>query len=699
MPKLYALLVGVNTYPQLAKELQLNGPIGDLEKVKKYLQQPYVQVAFDQVQVQQLSSPAPNDQTLANKANMLRGFQEFLGQAQAGDTVLFYYSGHGVREQTNIPAFQREEIDGHIANITAYDFDLKAPNRGQALLSDKELRYLIRQLAEDAQGKPKAHVLTLFDCCHSGENTRSPDKVEAGAKARQIVRQAIAGRQKTDFIFYADPAVRTKLEAGASLNEVLPLGDHVMLAACREVELAWELGGTGGVFTAALLEVLQAEEGKITYQDLHTRILNRMRFFYHKATEPRDQRQTPQLFVKAPSPSARYRQFLTQVAQERPGTFPLDYANKDREWRLAAGALHGLNPEQNKNPNAVVVKDRKQPGQQWVAKIKAVYPTHALLSWPQAEPAHQGIYQAEVAGLAIPPLSIYLSGEATGVKLARQGLADLSSTTASAWFVEVADENAADYVLHAQNGLWYTCLPFDARPLLKPIQYLQNGNPQPQKAYVAFEDFKQMAKWHYLKNLEYFASSSSSLRAGSDRLIELRVFEGSGQEAGRRIEPKDGRFLIELTKAQPTKGLRFELINHSDQLLYCSLAYLNFHFGFYSQAIMMRPQQGLEKGDVFRSHQSADSQYLTWEIDAYTKEYQWPGEHNYLKLVVSKTPFPLELFDMDGLPLPVGQYRGPLRDMVVEEPILDWEIRTYDFFVVNPYFDFELAQQKALAHV
>lgn len=694
MPKLYALLVAVNHYPNIPGA-QLAGPIGDLEKIEEYLTQSYTQDLFSSVRIQKLTSPAIDPADLPSKSNIVQGFTQFLGQAQAGDTVLFYYSGHGVREETDIKAFSRAEIDGYIANITAYDFDINKTNTGQSLLSDKELRYLIRQLAEDKNGKPKAHVVTIFDCCHSGENTRGPEKIQEAAIARQIVRKAISGRPKEGFIFYQDSAVATKLNTGAPLNDLLPLGAHVMLAACREVELAWEYPNVGGAFTAALVDVLKKHEGLISYQELHTRILNRMRFFFNQDQEVKDYRQTPQLFVQGISPESHFHQFLSNVPQGRSGAFAVEYASPEKEWRLVAGALHGINPKQQERGNAVQVFDPKNPTLEFPAKITAVYPTHSILGWPQAVPASNGNWYATIEGLSIPPLNIYLSGEQQGLEFARLGLNTLTRKTASAWFREVPEEDQADYVLDARDGLWFTQYPFDYRPLLLPIRYQENGKLLDNKWVTVFNDFEQMAKWNYLKNLEYFSSSATDQRSNNDWPIEVRLFIKLANGNEDRVFPKNGQFLIPSTLAEPQSAIRFELENHSDQLLYCSLAFMDYQFGFHSAGIMMRAQQGLEKNAIFYSKQDEKDKYILCEPSEYVKTYNWPGEEYYLKLIVSRTPFNLENFDMDGLPLPGDHYSSPKRILRPKKPILDWEIRTYQLFFPNPYFNEEKA--KALA--
>ncbi len=703
-PSLYALLVGINDYPHLPLERQLLGPKNDVQKIENYLKQDYCLNQLSNQYIHKLVSPAATESELPSKANIVKGFTEFLSQAQAGDTVLFYYSGHGVREETDIQIFQQEEIDGHITNITAYDFQITSPliPQGEALLSDKELRYLIRQLSHDEKGALKVHVVTIFDCCHSGEGTRSKqEEAEDEVRVRQISRRALPGRNKEEFIFWKDAQIPEKIDHAQQVQEVLPLGDHVMIAACREVELAWERRGKdllfGGVFTGALLDVLQAYKGQISYHHLHQRVLNRMRFFYFEDKEQNDLRQTPQLYIQALSLQARYHSFLTNTFLEEYDA-PIDFMPKEQEWRLGLGAMHGVSPNQTEQPNRLKVKDLSDLSSSHELKIKTVFPTHSLVVWPvEITPNESKTYTASVDGIAIPPLAVYIDGEPEGCELARKGLSEILKTSKSKWFYFVEQELEADFVLYAQQNAWFTFLPFDRRPLLLPISYFEDGMPSIRKAYTAFKDFEQMAKWHYLKNLNYSASGLSS-SSNSNYPIELRVFRQLSNGEEIRLYPQQGQFCIHLTESEPTWNLRFELLNHSQDILPCSLAYMSYHFGFSSNGIMMKPQNGLPSGETFHSKKTKDSDYIPVSITSYSEAFHWPREDNFLKLIYSKAPLALESFDMPGILRPgdnPDNYRSRQKDQPPVEPFPNWEIRTYGFSVVNPFFNPAEAQAKA----
>lgn len=704
LPNLYVFLVGVNHYPNLIDKLQLKGPINDVRKMENFFLQSEHLINFQEVHIHKLCSPAPKGIDLPSKSNIVKGFTDFLGQAQAGDTVVFYYAGHGVREHNDIVSFQSEEIDGCIGSITAHDIRIPDPviAQGEAALSDKEMRYLIRQLAEDAEGNPKAHVLTIFDCCHSGHHTRAPQDIPENALVRQVVKKAIPARQPESFIFAKDDQVWAKLQNNASLQEVLPLANHVMLAACREVELAWERFGKdnklGGVFTSALIEVLHAHQNQISYHDLHSRVLNRMRFYYSEATDQNDVRQTPQLFIKGTVGTARYHTFLTNAVSERSTVFPLEYMEREQEWRLAAGALHGLHINQETKPNLIQVWDVHNPDLKWPASALKIYPTHALLAWPQETPAANGTYKATVEGLNITPLSINLQGEKEGVELLREQLNKIAAESDSSCFQEVPSPEEADYVLHAYRDLWYTLLPGDLRPLLIPIQYRKLGELLPHKARYAYEDLKQMAMWHYLKDLEGTASTDNEQEGQINDPIELCMFIQVAEQPEKQIPLINGQFVVNLLENESKWSLFFTLKNNSTETLNCNLTRLSYSFGFYPFKLTKHATLELSSGETFKTPP------IPWGVDSYISQFHWPGERNFLKLTCSQTPLNIESFEMEGLPTPYNPTRAGYRnsndnkkrsDSSNDEPCPDWTIRTFELYIVNPQFDFGQAQRLA----
>ncbi|WP_371675823.1 caspase family protein [Streptomyces sp. NBC_01276] len=137
----------------------------------------------------------------ATRSNIVRSLSELAYGEEEGDTLLFYFAGHGA-------------VLGQAGHLVTYDgeaYDLGIP------LSQ------LGQLMESASHRFK-HVITVLDCCHSGSafTWTSSRPLQAGDIEREV------------------PAV----------NE-----SRCILAACRPEQKALEFSGRG-VFTSALTEAV-----------------------------------------------------------------------------------------------------------------------------------------------------------------------------------------------------------------------------------------------------------------------------------------------------------------------------------------------------------------------------------------------------------------------------------------------------------
>lgn len=115
------------------------------------------------------------------------------------------------------------------------------------------------------------HSLTLYqtvilDCCHSGSGTRHVEKRQMSRLERGFDLEAdIIPSTLDDVIWNKLPKDRESVSAAGSKS-------HVLLAACRESEVAFETDGHGA-FTRALLDTLRTiPTDTVTYQDLIRRL-------------------------------------------------------------------------------------------------------------------------------------------------------------------------------------------------------------------------------------------------------------------------------------------------------------------------------------------------------------------------------------------------------------------------------------------
>lgn len=88
----------------------------------------------------------------ATKQNVLRALQAAAASLRAGDTFVFYYSGHGGQQ----PDANRDETDGKDETLVAYD----------AEIIDDDLNLIWRRF------RPDVRIVMVSDSCNSGTNYR-----------------------------------------------------------------------------------------------------------------------------------------------------------------------------------------------------------------------------------------------------------------------------------------------------------------------------------------------------------------------------------------------------------------------------------------------------------------------------------------------------------------------------------------------
>jgi len=87
------------------------------------------------------------------KKNILQSMEWLVKDCQAGDSLVFYFSGHGLRQ----PDFERDERDGFDENICPVDF------MTEGMIRDNEINSLIVwPLKKDVT------LHAIVDACHSG---------------------------------------------------------------------------------------------------------------------------------------------------------------------------------------------------------------------------------------------------------------------------------------------------------------------------------------------------------------------------------------------------------------------------------------------------------------------------------------------------------------------------------------------------
>lgn len=172
----YALLVGIGVYP--APEDSLPGPSTDVEEMKDVL-------------VHRLGFSSSNVVTLVDRAAtrdaIIAAIHNTLARADSQGTIVFYFSGHGIRLRQNLSIADPEQT-GVDQALKVWDTSGKA-----TLLLDDELGVLFHKV-------PASHHLVIVDACFSGSIM-----TVTMAKQRDAVYARVAAAEESSRVKSAPP--------------------------------------------------------------------------------------------------------------------------------------------------------------------------------------------------------------------------------------------------------------------------------------------------------------------------------------------------------------------------------------------------------------------------------------------------------------------------------------------------------------
>ncbi|WP_406485052.1 caspase family protein [Streptomyces sp. NBC_01563] len=368
MGSVYALLVGIDDYP----DKPLGGCVNDVAEAESWLRQH--------------GGPDPRILPLrdreATRAAVVDGIRRHLGRSGPGDTALLWFSGHGSEDESDDP---RTATGRSQALVCADSLDA-----GGQPLQDTELGALLDEIA--ARG---AHVVAVLDCCHSGGATRKPPP---GARSRQVAWQPW---WRTD---------RSRAPRGAGAQDAEPLR-HVLLAACREQEVAYEAlvdGEQRGYFSHSLVHALRRLGPAATCGKAHALAEERVRSRHHA--------QHPEL--RGPE----HLSFLHGDALPVP-SFLLRHTVSG--WEVNCGQVHGLRSVGAEFTLAEETDDGRSGGPR-VVVVREVRPESALVEpagWTPGRDDLTTVHGVNPSALAFPPAAVTVVGDPAAVAMVSAAVA------------------------------------------------------------------------------------------------------------------------------------------------------------------------------------------------------------------------------------------------------------------------------------
>ncbi len=241
-----ALCVGINDYPYDGNDL--NGCVNDAKAWADLLVDHY---GFARGDVRLMLDSE------ATKGNIMAYLKDLVTGAKSGDVLVFSNSSHGTY------------VEDKSGDEEMYDEAMCPYDCADNLIVDDELRELFAALAKGVS------LSVISDSCFSGTVTRAAvSEVVPGLKTPddrrvRFLNPALMGRKLLENPWKAKPKGKTKYPESKMKD--------VLLSGCTDKEYSYD-ARIGGVYHGAMtyfaLKAIQESNYQITFQQLHTRLLN-----------------------------------------------------------------------------------------------------------------------------------------------------------------------------------------------------------------------------------------------------------------------------------------------------------------------------------------------------------------------------------------------------------------------------------------
>ncbi len=361
MSQIYAVLVGINKYTTVTP---LNGCINDIKAVEQWLKQSHRKKGA--LNVMRLTDVESSADLTPTKNNIIAAF-DFFADAKDDDICLFYYCGHGANLISPKEFAYSDSVLQALVCLDFYGSDPAEPVKGA--LTDKELGFLIWKTMSD---KPGVSFVAITDCCHSGSMTRDAEVFDGlTTTVRGLSTTFISPPLEEFHGFDANNTGGYQLKDGkCSVQE----GRHIHFAAAQNDEVAREVtpagGDTHGAFTYAMLSLLDAELGLLSYEQLAGGIKGKIQNYFFNGRGPV---QTPAITPSYNlSTLVKDNIFLSNKSAGQERSYIVQYS-KQYGWCIKAGQLQNLWADDE----VIVDTDDDEP---LIFKVKQTYPDFSIIA-------------------------------------------------------------------------------------------------------------------------------------------------------------------------------------------------------------------------------------------------------------------------------------------------------------------------------
>ncbi|KAG6901494.1 hypothetical protein C0995_011172 [Termitomyces sp. Mi166 len=297
---LFALLIGIDKYMDPGVP-DLRGAVNDANAVEQYL------IAGVSVSKDRIVNLRDNEATRERIVTAMRKLV-LHSDINAQDPILIYFSGHGSEAKPPIDCWPTTSANDRMRMFLPYDFKLDGSHNagGQGVLDIE-----VSQILADIATKKSNNITVIVDCCHTGYEIRK-NSCDDTLAVRGV---------KLPFNYTISKDILSPVLACFRGG----VNSHVLLAACKEGQFAFESQGHG-LFTRALLRLLTQEDiKKLTY----TNVITRLPFLSSQQPQCEGVHQNRIIFTSMPG-------------RAQPTAHDIHSTGKGEESTLEAGLAHGI---------------------------------------------------------------------------------------------------------------------------------------------------------------------------------------------------------------------------------------------------------------------------------------------------------------------------------------------------------------------
>ena len=209
-----ALLVGINKYPDPRNELR--GCVNDILEMEHFITE--TNKVYSKQNIKKITNKE------ATKKEILTQLKWLIEGAEAGDQLLFHYSGHGAQAPTKFTSLEKDGLD---EIICPYDFD----GTNNTSLRDKEFAQLFAAIPKGV------HFVWISDSCHAEDLSRDPFKVHES----DFMSNNTHYRFFTGLSHFDNSEDEANDLAGIDIGKIAPIISPLngaLLSACQSHELS-----------------------------------------------------------------------------------------------------------------------------------------------------------------------------------------------------------------------------------------------------------------------------------------------------------------------------------------------------------------------------------------------------------------------------------------------------------------------------